>query len=103
MTDRMSEEKARERVEAGNTFKLEKDKPYNLGAILQMSETTAAEFYFASGYLQALEDERKRAEGLVNDLRSLLVHTDKDGDMADFAVHCFVKRILSQYNAKEGK
>lgn len=57
MTDRMTEEMAREIVEATK-------RP---GSIISVDDPHKAEEYIgiAKGYLQGLEDERKRAEGLV--------------------------------------
>ena len=57
----MNQEKAKEIVIKGESFKLEKDKSYQLEEIISLSTAKWKEFHEAKGYLEAV----KKTKGLV--------------------------------------
>ncbi len=103
----MTEVKAREIVESPSGFKLEKDQPYTIEQIIHAVMRESERRAKSEGYLQALEDERKRAEPLVDIIQKILnIHADgcentPRGDDETWIEEA--RQVRSQYLGKEGK
>ncbi len=97
----MNQEKAKEIVIKGESFKLEKDKSYQLEEIISLSTAKWKEFHEAKGYLKAVEKFRGGMEAIGHILSFEGCHCDEDKESKDMSScgYCHIQKILDQWES----
>ena len=97
----MDEKLAREIFSRGQAITLAKDKPYTLGEIAEDTLTRQREFSEAKGYLQALEDERKRVASVVQIAQGVLTALNVGNVASESPLHLKLRETMIAYRANQ--